>query len=158
MDTLHAEVPKLAAGAGVDGREFGGSVGTGVLLLLATETGGGLRRGLVLGLVLLHGQMLSVLRCRGQRSIAEDDGVAYLVTLLILVATGRAAAHLRLIRTLDRRQHAVLGALLATAATHHGSDCSGAAEDGGVAESGAESDAGVGRLRGGWRRAVRVGG
>lgn len=55
-----------------------------------------------------------------------EQSAAYLVALLVLVTAGRATAHLRLVCTLDRRQHAVFGALLARAATHHGGGSSGA--------------------------------
>ena len=54
VDSLHPEISQLASCGRVNSGQLRGGAGTGSLSLLAANTGRRLRRGLVLGLILLR--------------------------------------------------------------------------------------------------------
>jgi hypothetical protein len=81
VDPLHAEILELASGAGIDGRELRGGVGTGGSTLLAADTSGRSRRRFVLGLLLLGFPVLE----GGERARGGNRWVWYLLVFIILL-------------------------------------------------------------------------
>ena len=62
VNSLHSKVPQLASGGRIDGGEFGRSIWTSGLALLATDSGCWTWWWLVLGLLLLQ-RIISIIRC-----------------------------------------------------------------------------------------------